>query len=421
MTSAPNCSRPAAPPEGPTANPPHGVVVFAHTPPPYHGQSAMVQLMLDLLQPAPGTGVPSRLRLFHVNARVSRDITEVGSFRPGKILTLLAHCRHARRLRREHGARTFYYVPAPPARTPLWRDWLVMALCRPFFPRLIFHWRAGGLSEWLECRATAPERWLTRRLLGRHDLSIVLRPFHRRDAEYLAAREIRVIPNGLPDPCPDFATALLPRRRAATAARQQALRAGASDTPHVARILFLSLLWREKGLFDALEAVALANARLRHTGLRFELIVAGEFVSPAERAEFETRVQAPDLAGPPPVVRAVGFVTGAAKDRVLREADCLCFPTRLPEGFPVTLTEAMTYGLPVVTSDCCGLPETLPPGWPWVFATGNAADLAARLLEWAASDYRPDLREWYLTHYTAERFAEQMREALLGNGPFGAA
>jgi glycosyltransferase involved in cell wall biosynthesis len=396
------------------------VVVFAHTPPPHHGQSAMVQLMLDLLQPAPAAAT-GPLRLFHVNARVSHDIAEVGDFRPGKIATLLAHCRQALRLRREHGARSFYYVPAPPARTPLWRDWLVMALCRPFFPRLIFHWHAGGLSEWLERRASAPERWLTRCLLGRHDLSIVLRPFHRRDAEYLAAREIRVIPNGLPDPCPDFATALLPERRAAAAARQQALRAGPSGTPHVARVLYLSLLRREKGLFDALEAVVLANARLRQTGLRFELIVAGDFASPAVRAEFEARVQAPDLVGPPPVVRAVGFVTGAAKDRLWREADCLCFPTRLPEGFPVTLAEAMAYGLPVVTSDCCGLPEILPPGWPGVFATGNAADLAARLLEWAERDYHPDLREWYLAHYTAERFAKQMRDALLAGGPGGAA
>lgn len=373
----------------------------------------MVQLMLDLLQPtAPALPAPD-LRLYHVNARLSRHIAEVGSFRPGKMLTLTGHCLRAIRLGLRQRIRTFYYVPAPPARTPLWRDWTVMALCRPFFPRLVFHWHAGGLGRWLEQRATAPERWMTRRLLGRHDLSIVLRSHHRRDAEFLAARAVRVIPNGLPDPCPDFASALLPRRRAAAAARQHAL-AGADGArePVVVRVLFLSLVRPEKGIFDALNGLARANARLRPTGVRLELIVAGEFASPAVREEFERRVAAPDLAGPPPAVRAVGFVRGADKDRLLREADCLCFPTRLPEGFPLTLAEAMAHGLPVVTSDCCELPEILPPGYPWVFATGRPEELAARLVEFVRRDYDPGLRDWFLAHYTAERFAEQMRAAL---------
>lgn len=389
------------------------VLIFAHTPPPHHGQSVMVQLLLDLLQPTAAAPPAPDLLLYHVNARLSRHIAEVGSFRPGKLLMLPGYCLRAIRLGLRHRIRTFYYVPAPPARTPLWRDWMVLALCRPFFPRLIFHWHAGGLAQWLQQTATAPERWVTRRLLGRHDLSIVLRPHHRRDAEFLAARAVRVIPNGLPDPCPDFASSLLPRRRAAAAARRQAFAAsGSVRDPVVVRVLFLSLIRPEKGIFDALEGLALANTRLRPTGVRLELIVAGDFASPAVRQEFERRIAAPDLAGSPPTVRTVGFVSGADKDRLLREADCLCFPTRLPEGFPLTLAEAMAYGLPVVTSDCCELPEILPPGYPGVFTTGRPEELAARLVEFVGRDYDLGLRDWFLAHYTAERFAEQMRAAL---------
>ncbi len=374
----------------------------------------MVRLMLDLLQPGGEPPAGSDLRLWHVNARLSDSIAEVGAFRPGKLLTLLGHCRRAVRLGRRVGARILYYVPAPPARVPLWRDWLVMAWCRPFFPRLVFHWHAGGLAQWLQTRATAPERGLTRRLLGRHDLSLVLRPFHRRDADFLGARRVEVIPNGLPDPCPDFETTLLPARRSAAAARLRALRAGAGHAgePEVVRVLFLSLLRPEKGVFDALEAVALAGRRLTGSGVRLELVVAGDFASPAVRTAFEQRVAAADLAGPPPVVRPVGFVSGAAKDRLWREVDGLCFPTRLPEGFPVTLAEAMAYGLPVLCSDGHGLPEILPPGYPGVFAAGQPEALAARLLEWVGRDYDPVLRQWYLNHYTAEHFARRLRAAL---------
>lgn len=387
-----------------------GVLIFAHVPPPHHGQSVMVQYTLDLLRTPPAGNPP--LRVFHIDARVSRDIADVGATRPTKLLSLALFCLRAVGLRVRHGIEVFYYVPASPARAPMMRDWIVMALCRWAFPRVVFHWHAGGLSGWLRDKASPWERALTRWLLGRHHLSIVLRPYHRRDAEYLAARNILVLPNAVPDPCPDFETTLRSRRQAAAAARQAASASPAGSPAHTVRLLYLSLVRREKGIFELLEAVARANASLQGRPVRFELTVAGEFASPADRQRFEERVRQADLAGPAPAVRYVGFAAGSAKDRLLRESECLCFPTLLPEGFPLTLAEAMAYGLPLVVSNHLDLPEVLPPGYPGVFAAGNAGDLARRLIEFLSREDDPRLRAWYLDNLSPAPFLHRLREAL---------
>jgi hypothetical protein len=102
-----------------------------------------------------------------------------------------------------HGCDTLYYVLAPPEkRGALYRDWVLMLLCRPFFRRTVLHWRAPGLGEWLATRACGVERWATRFLLGHCDLALVLADALRADAETLQARHIAVVPNGIPDPGP---------------------------------------------------------------------------------------------------------------------------------------------------------------------------------------------------------------------------
>ena len=132
------------------------LLVLAQTPPPLHGQSQMVRTLVDGL---PAHGLP----LHHVNLRLSRDHADIGRWRPGKLLAVLAAAGRAVAARWRHGCDTLYCVPAPGKRGALYRDWLLLALCRPFFPRLVLHLHNGGLADWLTTHATAPERWLTRR------------------------------------------------------------------------------------------------------------------------------------------------------------------------------------------------------------------------------------------------------------------
>jgi hypothetical protein len=56
--------------------------VIHDVPPPYHGQSVMAQVILEGLRADP------RLELHHVDARVSDDLEDVGSFSPQKFIRL---------------------------------------------------------------------------------------------------------------------------------------------------------------------------------------------------------------------------------------------------------------------------------------------------------------------------------------------
>jgi len=77
----------------------------------------------------------------------------------------------------------FLLRPCPGKKVALYRDWLVMLLCRPFFKHVILHWHAAGLGKWLETSAQMNSRVATYRLFHPVDLSIVLSKNVVADAE----------------------------------------------------------------------------------------------------------------------------------------------------------------------------------------------------------------------------------------------
>jgi len=402
------------------------VLIFAHTPPPHHGQSYMVQLLLDALggdaRRERADGAPGPIECYHLNARYSSGTEDIGRVRVGKFLLVLRYSVRAIYWRFRFGLDSLYYVPAFPRRAPIYRDWIALGLCRPFFKCTIYHWHAVGLGEWLSAGARPWERWITQRIVGDADLSIVLRPFNKTDAQRLGAARIEVVPNGIPDPCPRFETDVLPRRLARSAVHRR-LAAGeplserdtgqAGSDASIFRVLFLGLCYRGKGLFDLVEAMALAQQLLSGSPLRARLTVAGPFRSADERVEFDRRIREPDLhdAGEP-VVHYRGFVSGNDKVRVLVESDCLCFPTYMPESFGLVLLEGMAFGLPLIASNSRNLPELLPPNSRGIVEPHAPEQIAAAIVSQAAAGYDPRLRSWFLDHYTERTFARDMKRVL---------
>ncbi|MGB8353867.1 MAG: glycosyltransferase family 4 protein [Chthoniobacteraceae bacterium] len=405
------------------------LLIFAHTPPPHHGQSYMVKLLLDGLRKnstAEAGAAETPIECYHINCRYSEEMEDIGELQLGKIWLLLRYCFQAVWYRFRHGVKYFYYVPAPGKRVAIYRDWIIMLLCRPFFKEIIFHWHAVGLGDWLDREGFWFEKFLTRHLLRHPDLSIVLAISNMRDALWFETRRLEIVPNGIPDPCPDFEQNLLPCRLARTSARRKSLEPGTSLTSgdqvgaNVFKILYLAHCTRTKGLFDTLEAAALINpcqplptvshpASLPHPP-NIHLTVAGAFLDPAEQKEFQQRIQQPDLKDR---VTYAGFVSGDAKTQLLRSSDCLCFPTYYEaEGQPVNLIEAMAFGLPVITTRWRAIPEILPPDYPCFVAPRSPREIAAAIQLLYTSDYAMQMRLQFTPRFTEARHLQLMKHAL---------
>ena len=367
---------------------------------------------------APGNALG--IECYHVNARLSRKLEDIGDLRLSKLVLLLGYCLKAIWCRFRYGVTDFYYIPAPGKPSALYRDWLVMLICRPFFKRVILHWHAAGLAKWLELVVTMPWRSLTYRLMKQVDLSIVLSKYNRADAEKLFSSQIRVVSNGIPDPCPGFEDEVLPRRRARFAVRHKLLSRQAVDPaelqqaaadPHVVRILYLAHCTREKGLFDTLTAVTLANQRLvqRQAPVALRLTVAGGFVTEHERAEFNRTLANPAVAT---IVQYQGFVSGDEKNRLFRESDLFCFPTYYEnENQPVNLIEAMAFGLPILTTRWRSLPELFPANYPGLVNVRSPEQLADRLLALMAVETGEEFRAIFLRNFTLDRYLAGLAEA----------
>jgi len=404
------------------------LLVFAHVPPPHHGQSYMVQLMLNgfggdrrKFRNKSGTRNSYGIDCYHVDARFSKSLADIGELQIGKVPLIVFYCLQAIWCRFRYGVTNFYYVPAPGKSVALYRDWLVLFLCRPFFKNIILHWHAAGLGKWLETSVQIRTRAVTYHAFHQPALSIVISNYNVADAEKLLSRRIRMVNYGIPDPCPDFARTVLPRRKARFAARTKLLRnepVGPADLeatggdPQIVKVLYLAHYMREKGLFAAAQAVVLANQILagRKCPVQMKLLAAGTFVTDEEKLEFEGLLKNPEFSA---AVDCLGFVSGLKKEKALREADLFCFPTRYSaENQPVTLIEAMSFGLPIVTTHWRSIPEMFPPGYPGLVADQSTKPIADALLALMTRDSGEYLREHFLSRFTIERHLANLAEAL---------
>jgi glycosyltransferase involved in cell wall biosynthesis len=361
------------------------VLLVGQTPPPVNGQTTMIQELLD--------GEYQGIRLHHVRMTFSRTINEVGTFQIRKTLVLLTTWAQIVAARWKSRASILYFPPAGPTLIPVIRDIFLLITTRWMFRFTVFHFHAAGLNE-IYPRLPRILRPLYNLAYRNADLAIFTAKSSSTAGVALGAKTIAIVPNGIPD----------------IATGEMRLRDPKKARPS---ILFMGILCEGKGLFTLIEACAL----LRKAEASFRVVCAGTFDADTSRKNVDELLANHGLTE---YFEFPGVLRGAAKLQAFIDADIFCFPSHyFAESSPVVLIEAMSFQLPIVTTNWRGIPDIVGASGGALLVEPKQPELVAEALTSLLKD--PELRTsmgsknraWFRDHGTIERHREQVELALL--------
>ena len=112
--------------------------------------------------------------------------------------------------------------------------------------------------------------------------------------------------------------------------------------------LFLGLITEAKGIFDLLE-VAEQNLNVWKDKVIFHI---------GGRGKVEKLTSSIASKGLSDIVHYEGWVSGKKKQELLNRANAFILPS-YTEGIPISILEAMSYGLPIISTQVGGIPDMI--------------------------------------------------------------
>lgn len=112
--------------------------------------------------------------------------------------------------------------------------------------------------------------------------------------------------------------------------------------------LFLGLVCEAKGIFDLVNAIANNKEKYR---TRIKLLIGGN----GETQHLQGLIEKYQIED---IVEFLGWVNSEEKIAVLNKADVYILPS-YKEGLPISILEAMSYGMAVISTNIGGIPEII--------------------------------------------------------------
>lgn len=242
----------------------------------------------------------------------------------------------------------------------VYRKGIVLYIAKKRKCKTIIHMHAGPFVEWYKEQSSNSRR-LIEKIMLLADKILVLGEYWKKQMEELIPTErLEVLYNGVSIP---------PKN---------------SYNEKAKNILFMGRMNYKKGIFDLLKAIKIIDSQIPKD-YKFQLCGEDEVGSVLEK------VQEYGIADR---VQYLGWVSGKQKDDIYRNTVLNVLPTYV-EGLSMTVLEAMTWGIPTITTNITTMPEMLGDKLE-LFAPGNTEILAGQIIELLNSEVkRVELSDYY--------------------------
>lgn len=208
-----------------------------------------------------------------------------------------------------------------------WRSSLFIWLSKQFGKKTVLHIHGGGFKEFY---ALNPQK--ISRILNRCDTLIVLsKSWKDFFSEVTSAPNIEIVNNIIPYPT-----------------IKGELKRSDSD---ITRFLFLGLITEQKGIFDLISVIATNKETLRG---KMVLYVGGN-------GKVKQLVDYIEQNGISDIVQYKGWISGKDKIEILNLSDVYILPS-YTEGLPISILEAMSYKMAIISTPVGGIPEIVKNG-----------------------------------------------------------
>ena len=241
---------------------------------------------------------------------------------------------------------------------PFYKDASLALLAKLFGIKVIYHFHNKGVS----LRQDKYIDDLLYRLIFKNSVVILLSKNLYPDIQkYVLKKQVYYCPNGIPD---------------------IEVRHTKYEERKVVEILFLSNLMESKGIFVLLDGCKILQSK----NLIFKCTIVGG-IGDVNEKQFHSKIQEMGLTN---CVTYAGEKFGKEKDLVFANSNIFIHPT-LNDCFPLVLLEAMSAGLPIISTFEGGIPDIVEDGVSGFLVPQKNAVLLAEKLETLIKD--PELRK----------------------------
>ena len=347
------------------------ILFIVQLPPPIHGVTVMNQYTVD------NPHWQEKYDVKTLPLHFGQTLDDIGKITLSKMLHMVGFIVRLCRILITFRPNLVYFTIVPTGKI-FYRDALFTSIIKRFCRRIVFHLHKKGILEM--AAGSRHKRWLLRKTFS-GVTAICLSEKLTADIRTIYKPKPFVLPNGIEI----VNKHIIPRDNAAP------------------RILYLSNLVINKGIEVFLQSLV----DLHNQGCRFQARIVG---APVDYS-IELAKAFCEAGGIAHLVEVVGPKFGPDKFKELEMADIFVLPS-FSECVPLSILEAMQFGLPVVATCVGGIPDILQHGVNGLLVPpGNVRELSAKLKQLlldktARIQMGYSARERFMQKYTLTKFYE---------------